>query len=79
MDKIKISLISLILSSQKNKSNQLKSRPEFPKFSGKDIHEWLYRVEQMMEFYSIKEEDQKVRLAALHLEKGPTMVPMDCY
>lgn len=30
------------------------------------IGEWLYRVEQLKEFYSVEEEDQKVRLAALH-------------
>lgn len=52
------------------KNNQSKPRLEFPKFSGKEINEWLYRAERVLEYYNIVEA-QKVRMAALHLEKGP--------
>lgn len=28
-------------------------RPKFPIFNGKDIHGWLYRIEQLLDFYGI--------------------------
>ncbi|KAF3627820.1 hypothetical protein FXO38_28576 [Capsicum annuum] len=40
---------------------------DFPRFSGEDVSFWLFRVEQFFEFEEIAM-DQKVGLAAIHLE-----------
>lgn len=45
-------------------------RPDFPIFNGKDVHGWLYQVEQLLDFYGIRF-DQKVRMAVLYLEEKP--------
>ncbi|PHU14647.1 hypothetical protein BC332_15852 [Capsicum chinense] len=43
------------------------SKLDFPRFSGEDMSFWLFRVEQFFEFEEIAV-DQKVGLAAIHLE-----------
>lgn len=45
-------------------------RPEFPLFTGKDVHGWLYRVEHLLDYYNAAA-DQQVRMAALHLDEKP--------
>lgn len=47
-----------------------KSWPEFPLFTDKDIHGWLYRVEQLLEFYNTSP-DKRVRMASLFLDEKP--------
>lgn len=49
---------------------QHKPRQEFLLFMGKDIHGWLYRVEQLLEFDNTSA-DQRVRMAALYLDEKP--------
>lgn len=45
-------------------------RPEFLTLSRIDVHGWLYRVEQLLEFFTMSL-DQKVRMAALYLKGKP--------
>lgn len=43
------------------------TKVEFPKFDGTELRSWLYRCNQFFQIDEIPD-DQKVRLAAIHLE-----------
>lgn len=59
---------------EENTYQQHKPWPEFPLFTDKDVHGWLYRVEQLLEFYNTGLE-QRVRMATLYLDEKP----LQCY
>lgn len=60
---------SKVQEKDKDKEGNQKHRPSFPLFSGKDIQWWLYRVEQILDYFNYQE-DQRVKMVAMYLEKG---------
>lgn len=60
---------SKVQEKDKDKEGNQKRRPSFPLFSGKDIQWWLYRVEQILDYFNYQE-DQRVKMVAMYLEKG---------
>lgn len=56
-------------SSQAESSYSNRSRPSFPIFSGKDDQGWLYRMEQLLDYFNITG-DQRVKIAVIFLEEG---------
>lgn len=50
--------------------SSLKPRPEFPLFTGKEVYNWIFRVEQLLDYYEVPP-DQRMRNAALYLEEEP--------
>ncbi|CAJ2635781.1 unnamed protein product [Trifolium pratense] len=41
---------------------------EFPRFDGKNVHEWIFRAEQFFEYYDTPDPD-RLTIASVHLDK----------
>lgn len=51
-------------------SRHHRPQPNFPTFSGEDVYRWLYRLEQLLDYFNIIAE-QRVKMAVLYLENAP--------
>lgn len=60
----------LVMSPEGSEPSSSNPRPDLPNFTGKEVHVWLYRAQQLMNFYNISH-NLRVRMAALYLEEGP--------